>query len=158
MSKVYVGLGGYRAQLVHDQVVKFHNVGGGFQKSISLERFLAEFKEETEPPKMRAATFQIESGEQYPGFHKGDLWNGWAMPLFTHEVVVKMAEDTNMEGYSLEYVPATDEWLYVNQDYADEGPDTYPAEVITVDGVEHKVFAVGAGFWCWDVNEIEGEK
>jgi hypothetical protein len=157
MSKVYVGLGGYRAQLAPDQVVKFYSAGGGFQKSIPLERFLSEFKEELEPPAMRAALFCLDDCPDFPGFHKGDRWNGWGMPSFTHEVALQIAEATNMVGYTLEYNAAEDQWEYHSVDtLADgEGPDVYGAHTIIVDGVEHKVYDIGSGFWCWNVTELE---
>jgi hypothetical protein len=157
MSKVYYLKDGYPVQLEPDQFVLCYPQGGGFRHKIPLEQFLEDFKKDAPEPVMRAALFSFDDGPDFPGYHNGTRWNGWGCPSFTHEVVLQIAEMTNMDpDYQLEYDGASDTWAWVTPDDEDDDPTVWERGSIVVDGKTIEVFDVGSWAWCWNVTEIEG--
>jgi hypothetical protein len=152
MSKIYQGLEGFLAELVHGQTVKFYPRGGGFQHEIPLERFLEEFKEHAPDPTLRPAWFEIDGGPRYRGYHRGDRWNGWAMPYFTLE-----AGKAIMERWEGSDVPLTYDENATAFTAAFEDPEVYEGEVHTIEGRAEILYPIGAGSWCWDAYETETE-
>lgn len=116
----------------------------------------------------RKARFQIEDGEVFPGFTRGEHWNGWACPFFIYDVAVKIAEYYHPpveKGCQPEshwrYEETTDSFLFFSAD--DEAYDVEHGEIyepytckgmdIVVNGENFHVYDIGMGAWCWD--EVE---
>lgn len=155
MTKTYYLKDGYPVNVEADQFVICYPAGGGFQHKIPLERFLEDYTKDAPEPKMRAAKFCIDDGPEFDGYHKGDRWNGFACPYFTHEVALQIAEMCNTDSDSrLVYDKFRDVWMFVTPDDVDDEPWTFHRDKITVDGKEISVFAIGAYGWVWDVTEI----
>lgn len=156
MSKTYYLKDGYPVKISADQFVVCFPAGGGFQHRIPLEKFLEDFQKDQPEPVMRAALFSIDDGPEFEGFHKGDRWNGWACPYFTHEVALQIAEHTNTEpDYQLVFDKDADVWKWVTVDDVDDEPWEFERQTIVVNGEEISVFAIGAYGWVWDVTELE---
>jgi len=93
-------------------------------------------------PKWRKAKFSIDGGREFEGYHWGRLWNGWACPMFTIEVMREIADDIG------------DEWLRIEGDTVIHcGPDgeVYPDEgtVRQRNGIPTMRLYSFDG-WCWD--------
>lgn len=78
----------------------------------------------------------------YPCYHQNQHWNGWAMPYFTFKEAKKVAKE--MKG---RYDEAKDAFIF-NMDGED---DVYEPMTIKARGRSIKVYAIGAGYWCWDL-------
>lgn len=78
----------------------------------------------------------------YPCYHRNQNWNGWAMPYFTFKEAKKVAKE--MKG---RYDKEKDAFIF-NMDGED---DVYEPMNIKVRGCNAKVYATGAGYWCWDL-------
>jgi hypothetical protein len=92
----------------------------------------------------RKGTTGFDDGPEYPCFLNDHKWNGWAMPCFTKDVALTLAQGED----SL--------WYDVNRDQivwklnGEEEPYRYSGQDIEVDGVTIRVFPVGAGDFCWN--------
>jgi len=155
MSKTYYLKDGYPVNIEANQFVVCFPAGGGFQHRIPLEQFLEDFQKDRPEPVMRPALFSIDGGPQYLGYHKGQRWNSWACPCFTHETLLQIAEETGGPGYDLRYEADTDRWAFHTPD--NDEPDYWERGSITVGDKVIEVFSVGAGSWCWDVTELVKE-
>lgn len=153
MSKVYEGKGGFLAELVHGQTVKFYPRGGGFQHEIPLERFLAEFSEYVPDPNLRPAWFSCDGGTRFPGYHRGDRWNGWAMPYFTLEAGKEIVKRWEGSDAPLTYDESATAFSWTP--YEGEEPEVFLGEVHTINGIAVILFPIGAGSWVWDAYETE---
>lgn len=101
---------------------------------------------------LRKAEFHIASHPDttFPGYTKGDTWNGWACPYFEREVAEKIADHysemhryDNGEEYWAEYNSGEDVFAFHNTQ--DDEPRKFgPAEV---EG--KKLYPVGAYCWTW---------
>jgi hypothetical protein len=110
----------------------------------------------------RKANFQIDDGEEFAGFTRGESWNGWACPYFVFEVATKVANQYN-DGkesrweYSREkdaflFFDASDE-VYAKEDGDEYEPYTCEGMDIVCDGKTYHVYDIGCGAWVWD--EVE---
>lgn len=98
--------------------------------------------------------FSIDDEIKVEGYHDcSQEWNGFSCPLFEKDEIVKWLMATQKseqilgfdEVITFEELP-WDELLVVcpgGQDW----PEHY--EAMTVEGVEEKLYAVGAFCWCW---------
>ena len=153
MSKIYQGKGGFLADLVHGQTVKFYPRGGGFQSEIPLERFLEEFKEAELDTTLRPAWFAIDGGTRFPGYHRGDRWNGWAVPCFEARVALAIQDRWAGSDSPMVYDKEKDAFLW--SPYEGEEPEAYEGEWVHINGRKEKVYGIGAGSWVWDAYETE---
>ncbi len=105
--------------------------------------------------------------EYYSGYTNGELWNGWQVPWFTRESVVKYAKNHPEQHWILEEgvgVWTYDEWYDGSKpsgppkhgvDDLDDvgggytGWSFWKASKITVNGKEITAYPVGSGSWCW---------
>ena len=112
----------------------------------------------------RARFYVAQEKETFAGWTDGQTWNGWARPRFeraeAERVIAWLAtlDPKPADGRVGCFLPVTDKehfdgerdaFITVNQAGEEE---VWPAENITIsDGSQLKVYALGAGCWCWDV-------
>lgn len=129
-----------------DETVEFSAQGGGFVHKASRTEFEKRFK----PAAPLAFSLQAVSAEwlpdnlTLPAYTNGQRWNGWAMPYFTaaaaHSLLPHMPD--------LRYDSARD--AFVSKSYEDQfEEDVFASETLVIDGHAIKVYPVGAGSWCW---------
>jgi hypothetical protein len=92
-------------------------------------------------------------------FTRGERWNGWHCPLFTHAQAEVFAAHWNDfvtdDGASATYEAESDEWIFVDND---GNEDTHRgADVIGPDGATLHVYAIGAFGWTWSEAKAEGQ-
>lgn len=129
-------------------VVEFSPQGGGFVYKMGHGVFHNTFKPAT-MPEFHEARF---GGDWLPGdlilkgYTDGSRWNGWACPHFSKEEGLRLAEASP----ALRYDEARD--AFVDRPIVDEDDieEVFSSETITVAGQPLKVYAIGAGSWCWD--------
>lgn len=184
---------------IHDvddnQVVHMATKGGGMVKKIPLNEFdtyftivtpekLEELKTQFEP-----AMFTIGDNATYddaiPGFTNGDLWNGWAMPMFRKEDIEEHIKRTESDYWKtiifeegalnissnnaipserpwddLKALAIKDENLYEVElsDGLVVTAEWFPAQVIMVGDDEVTAYPVGAGSWTWETAEAPSFK
>lgn len=101
---------------------------------------------------MRQSTFLLDAlGErEFEGCTNGDLWNGWATPLFTFEQAQKIVAPWQEQGWAAHYNEAADAFVFsVNQDLETGESDefeTFPA--VEIEG--RKLHGIGAFSWIWE--------
>lgn len=94
--------------------------------------------------------FDSDPDTTFPGYTKGEEWNGWACPYFEREVAeriakryVEMHEDGPDEGYEAKYDSERDAFVFYEPVY--EEPIVFNS--VEIDG--KKLYAVGAYHWTW---------
>lgn len=127
--------------------VEFSPQGGGFVYRMALERFGETFKPATTPAirKARFTADWLPADMSVEGFSNGMRWNGWGMPMFTLEEAQRLIP--YMPG--LEHDASTDSFVMKSENDEPGQHEVFAAETITVDGQSVKVYAIGAGSWCW---------
>lgn len=127
-------------------IVEFSAQGGGFVQKAPR----AEFEKRFKPAALPAFSLRVVSAEwlpdalKLPAYTNGQRWNGWAMPYFPVEAAHALLEHMP----DLRYDDTRD--AFVSKSYDDEAEDeVYPAQVLVVRGETLKVYAIGAGSWCW---------
>jgi hypothetical protein len=88
-------------------------------------------------------------GQAFDGYSMGDLWNGWARPLFDFEVSQQIVEACRQQGQEAHYDAARD--MFVFGDGQNGGAEEF--EAVEVAG--RKLYPVGSGAWIWE--EVDGE-
>lgn len=127
-------------------IVEFSAQGGGFVQKAPR----AEFEKRFKPAAPLAFSLQAVSAEwlpddlTLPAYTNGQRWNGWAMPYFPAETAHAL----------LEYMPdlrydASQDAFVSKSDGGESQGDVFPAQELLVNGKPVKVYAVGAGSWCW---------
>lgn len=130
---------------VEPDSISFARKGGGFVMKMTTETFHSRFDPETQEPPLTTALFAFDGVTTLIlGYTvKGDLWNGWAKPMFTKEGAQLIAQ--SLPGMT--YKEETDSF-----DIDLEG-EMYSFCATTVQipimGAV-KVYAIGAGSWCWN--------
>lgn len=128
--------------------VIFFSQGGGFQQRMPLKSFQRTF----EPAQLPGFKQVRVSGDWMPddtsleAYSTGQRWNGWAMPYFTLENGKRVMEFIP----DLRYVEQEDAFFWHLEGTDSEDDERYGPTTITVDGVQVKTYALGAGSWCWD--------
>ena len=123
-------------------------LGGGFGLSIpasDVGRFAVVTKDEATPI-YKKARFSIEGldDNEFEGWTAGERWNGWAKPLFEHQVATRLAE---LLVGQLRYDSSADAFIGSSEDKE----EVWAAEIIDLpDGGQAKVYGIGAGYWIWD--------
>lgn len=86
----------------------------------------------------------------YPAFVTDMHWNGWLIPHFTHEVVMRVAAD----NINLRYVENSDVFVLVEEGSELDDADlvTFAPNMIKVGDLELKVYAIGGFDWCWEAH------
>lgn len=128
--------------------VLFHLQAGGFSYRMAQARFRDTFKA-VETLAFRKARFTADwlpAEMSVEGFANGMHWNGWGMPKFTLQEAQRHIP--HMPG--LEFDVATDSFVMKQEDDEPGQHGTFAGETITVDGETVRVYAIGAGSWCWD--------
>lgn len=94
----------------------------------------------------------------YPGYTRGDRWNGWATPVFEHNVARRIASDTNQldDGTSLEYDNNHDAFIYLDSAYPEADPLVFGAMKINAEGVSRTVYPIGTYYWTWEEQKTAG--
>lgn len=111
-----------------------------------------------QPRSFRRGTFSIDGlPGTYPGFTRGESWNGWAVPLFAKDVALRIAEDYghaakeqggDMADARARYDEEADALLFYDPIYEDEVE--YPATVIEVNGERVTAYPLGSCEWTWE--------
>lgn len=105
-------------------------------------------------PSFRLMYFNVADGEiRYPGYTRGELWNGWACPRFTKEVGLQIAKDTAIEDYYLVFDEEHDRFVYHDCNYDQVEYETFEGEDIVVDTEVIHVYPIGAWSWIWTAYE-----
>mgnify|MGYP001627354913 CR=1 FL=1 len=128
--------------------VEFSPQGGGFVYRMARERFRDTYKPAVTPAirKARFTADWLPADVSVEGFISGMRWNGWGMPMFTLEEAQRLIP--YMPG--LEHDASTDSFVMKSENDEPGEHEVFAAETITVDGQAVKVYAIGAGSWCWD--------
>lgn len=128
-------------------IVSFSSQGGGFLQRLRSEEFHRHFKPCDFPP-FRQVSVAIDGvGDEHTTFvaySNGRRWNGWAMPHFPLDSALAVAKAMG----DVRYDETRDVFILEPEG---EEPEEFAAEVIQVDGNDVKVYAIGSGYWCWDV-------
>lgn len=107
-------------------------------------------------PDFRKTKFEIENGNQYEGYTKGEHWNGWECPRFTKEVGLQIVEEINTFDSKAWFDESKDKFCF---DLDNTGEDIYEFEGYNIkvgDGGTLHVYPIGA--WCWIWDEVEEEE
>ncbi|WP_300655871.1 hypothetical protein [Hydrogenophaga sp.] len=102
-------------------------------------------------PDFRSATVTAEwldAETKLPCFHDTRRWNGWGMPYFTLEAGKQLASLMP----NLRFVEEGDAFIHTACEIDEEDLE-FKAQLIEVNGHPTKVYAIGAGIWCWDYPE-----
>ena len=94
--------------------------------------------------------FTIEDNTPYyPGYTRGERWNGWACPRFTKEVGLQIAKDTGIEDYYLVFDEENDRFVYHDCNDEPNEHETFEGTDIVVDTDIIHVYPIGAWSWVW---------
>lgn len=94
--------------------------------------------------------FEIGDGKvRYPGYTRGERWNGFACPYFTKEVGQQIAKDGSTEDYYLIFDEKKDRFVYHDCDCDQLEYEVFEGEDIIVDGENIHVYPIGAFSWIW---------
>ncbi len=106
----------------------------------------------------RRGRFAIPSVQgPYIGYTADDEWNGWAVPCFEQDVAERIAADfvrvaeemgTGYEGARAHYDQTAD--AFVLYDPINDEEAVYERRIISVDGIELKVYPIGTYQWTWE--------
>ena len=134
------------------ETVEYSAQGGGFLHTAPRAEFERRFKPATLPALSLIAISAewLPDDMSVPAYSNGRRWNGWAMPCFTLEAGRSLLEHMP----DLRYDSARDAFISKASDDGDEREDdVYLAETHVIDGLPIKLYAIGAGSWCWDLSE-----
>ena len=128
--------------------VEFSPQGGGFVTRMKPDRFRETFKPAKQPAirKARFTADWLPADMSVDGFTNDMRWNGWGMPMFTLEEAQRLIP--HMPG--LEHDASTDSFVMKSENDEPGQHEVFAAQTINVDGQTVKVYAIGAGSWCWD--------
>ncbi len=134
------------------ETVEFSVQGGGFVHTTPRAEFEHRFKPATLPALSLTAVSAdwLPDDMAVPAYSDGRRWNGWAMPCFTLEAGRSLLEYMP----DLRYDSVRDAFISKASDDEDEREDdVYLAETHVIDGIPVKLYAIGAGSWCWGLSE-----
>lgn len=103
----------------------------------------------------RLAKVSINGETPVEAYVRNDTWNGHALPYFTKENALKLAEAVEAAGESLTFDEARNAFLFK----ADmlEPEEVYEAVTIATDDGPVEVYGIGAFNWAWEVEDADGE-
>lgn len=128
------------------ETIELFPQGGGFIRKLPRAEFERRFKPAQAPAfSLRAVSAEwLPTDMKLPAYTTGERWNGWAMPYFPE----KTAHALLPHMPDLSYDATQD--AFVSRPIDDENNVTvFPAQALVVNGEAHKVYAIGAGSWCW---------
>ena len=89
----------------------------------------------------------LPSDLKIQAYSNGLLWNGWVMPYFTIEDARKLLDFMP----NLRYDQSRDAFICTQEDQAEE--EVYGAVNVQLGGLPLTTYAIGAGYWCWYLEE-----
>lgn len=94
---------------------------------------------------MKPAFFSMDAtGTQtFAGYSDGQLWNGWARPLFSFDSAQQIAEAISQHQTAF-YDAEADEFIFEGDD-----DETERFAAIEVEGIG-KLYPIGTGAWLWE--------
>jgi len=100
------------------------------------------------------SVFRIDSSEHtYFGYMNGQVWNGFAMPLFDKQTAMNVLADCGSDP-TWRYDKKSDSFILRFKDCTEiesgECDEIYSAQWIVVDGKRKKVYGIGSGSWVWE--------
>lgn len=107
---------------------------------------------------LRRGKFRIEvyDPELFEGWTDGELWNGWATPVFEYEEARRMMDVHNkMEPLDPEDTPQAwyegdkDRFCFIEMG-ADREVEYYAAYKQEAEGEVRKLHGVGTWYWTWE--------
>lgn len=176
---------------VKDGVVTFASEGGGPVHEVPAAKFEADFKAETPDAQAKRLTYEkgavsleswedADGGFQLPAWLNGSYWNGWLMPAFEKQDLLRAIEKDMLYGAFYhepsdafivlanngDDLPAFDPAVVLPRVMAEaEGTDLLEVDVEGVtleatiyrgrdiaqaDGTPVHVYDLGAGFYTWE--------
>jgi len=93
------------------------------------------------------ARFAIEWAQRFPGYSRGQRWNGWDCPYFVQGVASRVCERHYDGGFFFD--DARDAFVCWFADDPKEQDVWSGMDIQTEDGIQH-VYPIGAGNWIWD--------
>lgn len=133
-----------------DRVTLTHQ-GGGFVLEMPLDEFRSRFKPAATPGFVRRTV----SADWLPGnmkllaYANGLRWNGWAMPFFPLEEARRLLDHMPR----LQYLEESDTFVFQGAEEFEEADEVFVAKSLDINGKSIKVYAIGAGSWCWDFDD-----
>lgn len=103
---------------------------------------------------LKATSFTIDNlgDKDFPGYSKGDDWNGFACPYFTFDQAQALAEEWRKTGYRARYDADSDSFIFgLDAGGGVEQEDTDEFSPVEIDGT--KYYPIGAGCWIWSEAE-----
>lgn len=100
----------------------------------------------------RPGRFAVDGiGVEFSGFTTGDLWNGWACPVFTRQVAEQILVASEINGYHWQYDSATNAFEVRHEDDPNDfEPQTFNGIIIALDdGSSAETYPIGAYSWTW---------
>jgi hypothetical protein len=132
--------------------VKFAPQGGGFVRKMSAEEFDKTFFK-AEFPSYKPEWVMVEGFDKpVVGYCNGQKWNGWAMPYLpktSADELCKVMSD-------LRYDAEKDAYIWEPEGGAE--PEIFERSIAKVFDREVIVYAVGAGYWCWEIDDQDSDK
>lgn len=128
-------------------LVRFWELGGNYQLTISAKSFDSSFKPHVPSGGLKARAVYgswLPENLLLPAYCDDTRWNGWVNPRFTKETGLLLT--SFMDG-QLVYDAEADVFVDLPDGYGE--PIIYGSELLNVDGNEIHVYPIGAGSWCW---------
>ena len=144
-------------EIVLNEKGTFEARGGGYATGEAPYEMGIEFEEtltESASFVLDPAYFSVDTDNAYfKGYHNPkNRWNGWAMPYFTKDVAMEIAQrySSDETGYSITYDEQKDVFVMEDENYEDEYIEEIPKYTYgTPDGTKD-LYPIGAGCWIWD--------
>lgn len=100
-------------------------------------------------PPFKPGVFHLDAYDgQFPGYSRGQGWNGWATPVFEKKAVLAMIDVMGEGENPLSFDEEKDAAAWYSADW--EETIFYESAVIEVDGTEVTVYPVGTREWTWE--------
>jgi hypothetical protein len=99
--------------------------------------------------------FTIDNVESFYGYHHpSDLWNGWEKPYFEWEVAKKVVSwiETQNGPEKLQIAKEKNS-IIVLEDFDNSFEIT--GEIKSTDDGKKTLYALGTGWWVWDIFRVE---
>lgn len=132
----------------------FFSQGGGFQHSVTIKEWDANFRVAKKPvfAKAKVTGEWLDDGVKVECYSNGNVWNGWAMPYFTKkqaDAYMKLQNAADLVP-TMRYDAKQDAYIVGEG----EEMETYVMECIMVPcrGGEKQieVYGIGSGGWTWE--------
>lgn len=98
----------------------------------------------------RKGEFCLNAEPYYEGYATLRTWNGWQMPAFEFSECQRIAETLGDGVVRISYDAKADAFVVRDLQSPDDEPEVYAGKTIRTEDGPKKVYAIGAGAWCWD--------